>query len=211
RLGLVGAAGDVGVAPALAAERHEPLALVGRDPGGTVGRVESGRPGQVLAQAQQDRVPADADRARAELGPHVIADVRDVLDLQPGPDRRPAVFERRQADLDPAHLAAELPGDEEAVRRVAALDRAARVALELVAAAELELARDRQEPPGDALGAGAGVPDVLDGGVVGLADDDGARLARLHGPRADPALDGVDLVDDIDHGATFPSPCRGGA
>src|SRR5438067_1701065 len=70
--------------------------------------------------------------------------------------------------------------------------------------------RDRQEPPGKALGAGAGVPEVLDGGVVGVADDDGARLACLQGPGPDPALYGVDLVDDVDHDAN-PFPHRGGA
>src|SRR5882762_8442096 len=144
RLGLVAAAGDVGLAPALAAEPHELLALGGRG-------------------------PRHALRGRAELRPALVADVRDVLDLQP----RPVGRLDGETDLDPAHLAAVLPGGEEALRRVTALDRAARVAFELVAAAELQLTGYRQEPARDAFGAGAGVPDVLDGGGVGLADGDG--------------------------------------
>src|SRR6516165_4658227 len=147
RLGLVGAAGDVSFAPALAAERHEALALVGRRPGHTLLRVHGRAAGQVQAQAQDRRVPADADRCGAELGPPLVTDVRDVLDLQPGALGRLG----REPDLDPAHLPAVLPGGGEAVRRITALDRAARVALELVAAAELQFPGDRQEPPRDAL------------------------------------------------------------
>src|SRR5262249_33484482 len=143
--------------------------------------------------------PADADRGRAELGPSFVADVRDVLDLQPRALGRLG----RQPDFDPAHLAAILPGGEEVLRRVAPLDRAARVAFELGAAAGLPLPGGRQEPPGDAFGVGAGIPDVLDGGAVRLADGDGARLARLKHPRAGLAPDGVDLLGHVDHGV-FP-------
>ena len=70
-----------------------------------------------------------------------------------------------EAHLDPGHLAAVLPRREKP-RRVAALDRAARVALELVAAADPQVARHRQEPARDALGVGAGVPDLVGRGIV---------------------------------------------
>ena len=34
-------------------------------------------------QTEQAEVPADADRARAELRPALVVDVRDVLQLEP--------------------------------------------------------------------------------------------------------------------------------
>ena len=85
RVAAVGAAGDVRLTPALAAECHEALAFVGRGPGHALRRAHGRAAGQVQAQAQDGRVPADAHRGRAELGPALIADVRDVLDLQPRP------------------------------------------------------------------------------------------------------------------------------
>ena len=104
-----------------------------------------------------------------------------------------------QPDLDPAGLPAELPGRGELPGRVAALDGAARVALDLVAAAGPQIARDRQEPPGDPHGVGAGVPDVGDRGGVDLADDHGVGLARVERAGADPPAHRVDLLDDLDH------------
>ena len=50
------------------------------------------------------------------------------------------------------------------MRRVAGDDLAAGVALELEPAADPEVAADREEPAGDALGVGDGVPDVIDAG-----------------------------------------------
>src|SRR5262249_50661424 len=141
------------------------------------------------------RLPADAHRAGPELGPRVLGDMGDMLQLQPDPPVRPLA----EAYLDPAALATELPGGGEAVRRVATLDRAARVALELVAAAHLKVTGDRQEPPPEAFGGGAGVPNVVKAAFVGLADGDHPGLAPLPhpGPHASPPL--VVLVLDIDH------------
>src|SRR5262249_61813877 len=114
------------------------------------------------------RLPADAHRAGPELGPRVLGDMGDMLQLQPDPPVRPLA----EAYLDPAALATELPGGGEAVRRVATLDRAARVALELVAAAHLKVTGDRQEPPPQAVGGGAAVPNGGKGGLVGPAGGD---------------------------------------
>ena len=72
--------------------------------------------------------------------------------------------------------------------------------MKLVAAAEAQIAGDGQKPSRDALGVGARVPHVLEGGVVGADDGDRACLASFEDARADPALFGVDLVGDVDHG-----------
>src|SRR5205823_348405 len=109
----------------------------------------------------------------------------------------------RQPYLDPADVAAELPGGGEALRRVAALDRAAGVAFQLVLPAGLQLAADRQEPAGDALGVRAGVPQVAGVGVVDLADREDTGLLPLDHPVAERPADGADLVADVDH---EPSP-----
>ena len=45
-------------------------------------RVDGGRAGQVLGQAHHAEVPADPDRAGAELGPPLVVDVGDVLELE---------------------------------------------------------------------------------------------------------------------------------
>src|SRR5262249_44367608 len=125
-----------------------------------------------------------------------------MLELQPDPP----VGLRREAYLDPAALTAELPCGGEAVRRVAAFDRAARVALELVAAAYPQVTGDRQEPPWDALGVSARVPDVVQAALVGLADGDHASLAGLQHLAADFSPHLADLVLDIDHDPLLLSP-----
>src|SRR6266545_3092761 len=147
-------------------------------------------------QPEQPEVPADPDRAWPELRPAFVVDVRDVLQFEPCA----AVGLGREPQLDPRHFAAELPRRADAVRRGAALDRAAGVAFELVAPALAQIARDRQKPAWDALRVGARVPDVLDPSIVRSDDGDRARLTGLQHTRADLTLDGVDLVDDIDHG-----------
>src|SRR6516165_3342772 len=119
----------------------------------------------------------------------------DMRQLQPDPPVRLL----GQGYLDPALLPAELPRGGEAARRVTALDRAARVALKLVAAAEPQLTGDRQEPPRDALGVGASVPNIIQAALVGLADGDHPGLARLQHPAADRSADLADLVLYIDH------------
>src|SRR5215475_11702170 len=196
------AGGDAGLAPLFAAERDELAAVGGRHPRGAVLRVHGLAAGHVPGQAQQCQIPADAHRARPELGPQFVRDVSDMLQLQPDPP----IGLLREAYLDPTALAAELPCGGEAVRRVAALDRAARVALELVAAAHPQVTGDRQEPPWDALGVGARVPEVVDGALVGLADGEHAGLARLQRPAADFSSYLADLVLDIDHDSLLLSP-----
>jgi len=129
----------------------------------------------VPRQADQRQIPADAHRAGPELGPPFVGDVGDVVQLEPDPSPGPL----GKADLDPAGLTAELPRGGETVWRVATLDRAARVARELVAATQPQVTGDRQEPPWDALGIGAGVPDVVQAALVRLADGDNSGLARL--------------------------------
>src|SRR5579864_2002197 len=200
-LGFIVTAGDMGLVPALAAEPHEVPGFPGCRPGCAGLAVHRRAAGQVERQAQDHHVPADAYRTGAELGPPFIADARDVLDLQ----SRLVGRLGRQPHFDPAHLAPELPGGEEALRWVTPFDRAARVAYELVTAAELQITRDRQEPSGDALGIGTRIPDVLDSGAIRPADGDGARLARLQDPRADRAPYSVDLLGHLDHGALPPS------
>src|ERR1700746_3580916 len=104
-----------------------------------------------------------------------------MLQLEPG---LPAGL-RGEAHLDPADLAGELPGRGEAVRRIAALDGAARVAFQLIAAAQPQVTGDRQEPSWDPFRVGAGVPGVVEGAVIGLADGHDSRFTRLQDSAAD--------------------------
>jgi hypothetical protein len=154
----------------------------------------------VAGQPEQSQLPPDADRARTELPPELVVDVPDVLQRQ-----ERAVLCGVEADLDAAHLPAELPGGGERPRRVAALDEPAGVALHLVAAAHAQVAGDRREPAGDPLDVRAGVPHVVDGGVVGPHDRHDAGLPRLQRACADLAADRADVLLDVDHG----SPPRG--
>ena len=151
--------------------------------------------GEVPGQTQQARIPADADGARAVLIPTLVVDVGRVFQGE----LRLTVRRASQADLDPADVAAELPGSGEGVGFVAALDRPAGIALELVIPAEPEVAADRQEPARDALSAGAGFPEVVDGGVVGLADGRDPGFAGLEPATTHHPLDAVDLRSDVDH------------
>src|SRR2546429_54273 len=134
---------------------------------------------------------ADADRAGAEIPP-VVVDRHDVVELEPG-----AAGSRTQPQLDPAHAAVVLPGRREAVRRVARLDRPARVAGELVPAVQPQLTGDGQEPAGDPVGVGTRVPHVVDSSVVRLRDRDGTGLTGGDQPAADAPIHGVDLCGDV--------------
>src|SRR5262249_13929431 len=114
-------------------------------------------------------LPADADRARSELLEVVLADrvaVRDVLEHEP---RAPVIA--READVDPARRAAELPGQIERLGRIAAGDGPAGVALELIPATELQVTLDRDKPAGQALRGRERIPQILDRGVVGPGRD----------------------------------------
>src|SRR5262249_49584455 len=128
------AGGDAGLAPLFAAERDELAALLRARPGPRGALLGAHRPaaGHVPGQPDQRQIPADAHRARPELGPPFVGNVGDVLELEPDPP----LGLLGQTDLDPADLTAELPCGGETVRRGAALDRAARAALQLVAATQ---------------------------------------------------------------------------
>src|SRR5919106_227018 len=134
------AARDVGRVPALPGLGEEPLAL-GRPPPldglpvvgghGVRRRAGDGPGGEVAGQRGERDVVPEPDRAWAELGPAFVVDVRGVLQLE----ARAAVGLGGEAHLDPADVAVVLPCDVEALRRVALLDGAGRVALDLVAPA----------------------------------------------------------------------------
>src|SRR5699024_1468170 len=103
----------------------------------------------------------------------------------------------------PGHATHQLPGHGEfggAVgRRLAAEDLAAGVALELVAAAELQLAREGEEPAGDALSGGDGVPHVGEGGGVGLFEGLGVHGGAIALRGAVGAGGGLPLGGDDAH------------
>src|SRR5215469_5504420 len=87
------------------------------------------------------------------------------------------------------------------------------MALQLVLPAWMEIAGDRQEPAADALGARAGVPDVLDRRRVCTPQPYGGALARGDLPRPDRALGVLNGVLAIGH-RWSPSPrlaARGGS
>jgi hypothetical protein len=139
------------------------------------------------------QVPADTDRTWAELLVVLLADrigVRDVLELEAR-----ALAHREQPNVDPARGAHHLPGQIECLRRLAARDGAAGVADELIAAADLQVALDRQEPAAKALGRGDRLPQILDGGVVRPDRDCNQRaLAEVLAIRHAPDLGAEDGV-----------------
>jgi hypothetical protein len=88
---------------------------------------------------------------------------------------------RRQAHLDLAEgirrRLAHHPADPQQARRLARENVAAGVALEPVVPAQPQVAGDRQEPAGDALGGGDGAPQVFDVRRVGPAQRDRTAFA----------------------------------
>src|SRR6478735_9035217 len=89
-----------------------------------------------------------------------------------------------EGHVDPAHLAAVLPGERQRPRRLAPEHLTAGVALDLVATAERQVARDRAtHPPRHALGAGERVPHLLDRRGVGALGGEPTQLLPV-------ALDG---------------------
>ena len=104
----------------------------------------------------------------------------------------------RDADIDPADVAAVLPGGGEVLRRVARQDGSSGLALQLVGAADCQVARNRQEPPGNALDVGDRIPEVGRVGVVGLTDGDDVRLPGVDRAGPDGALHRIDLMVDVD-------------
>src|SRR5262245_43158701 len=147
----------------------------------------------MLGETHEREVPSDSHCARAELLPVILND-RRVLQRQP---RLPTL--RRQFDVDPAYPSAELPSRCEMPWRRARCDRSTRISLELVLAAELQIAFDRQEPARNALCIGQNVPQVIDVGVVEAGQRDRARrlsifLATLNRPR-----DRAEHAADVDY------------
>ena len=196
RLRGVRARGDAGLGPALAGEGGEAAALLGHLPGRdglALGRL--GSAGDVRRQGDDRLVPADADGARAELGPELVVDVGDVLEQEP----RASAGLGREAQLDPRGRSAVLPCRRQAVGRLAPLDRPGRVALQLVPAARPQVAGDREEPPRQALGVGARVPEVLGRRPVDARDGERAGLAGRERAAADRAVDAADLMGGVDH------------
>jgi hypothetical protein len=92
--------------------------------------------------------------------------VRDVLEHK---SRAPIIA--READMDPAGRAAELPRHIERLGRIAAGDGPAGVALELIPAAELEIALDGEKPASQTLRGRERIPQILDRRVVGPGRD----------------------------------------
>src|SRR5687768_14279857 len=119
----------------------------------------------MLGEAEQRQVPADAHRTGTEHVPEAEEGgvlMRDMLELKPGAsDAR-----RLQRDDHPADAAATFPADREPPRRITFLDGAGRIALQLVATAEAQFARDRHEPSADALGLGDRAPNIVDVAVI---------------------------------------------
>jgi hypothetical protein len=155
----------------------------------------------VQAQADQGEVPADADGARPVLRPEVRVHGGFVHQLERG-----AGVGGAEGDRHPRDLATELPGDVEALRGGAPLDLAAGVALELVAPADRDVTADREEPAGQAVDGGEGVPEVGSLGGIGAAGDGDlgrgavpAAVADLTGHEAG----GGDGVDDVGHVVSF--------
>src|SRR5690606_32759847 len=116
--------------PVFAAVGHECYSLAGGAESFLIDRLRFSRR-QMVGQPDQAEIPADANRARAELLP-VIVHRTDVRQLQAGP-----LFSFcGDTQLHPAHAAPEFPGQGEIMRRLALGDDAARIVLDLIPAPE---------------------------------------------------------------------------
>src|SRR5262249_22028117 len=150
--------------------------------------------------AHEGAVPAHTHRTWAVLRPPFVRHISDVLQLQ----MRAAAGILRERDVDPARLAGPAcPGQPEKARRLAADDLASGVALELIAAADAQVAGDWQEPARNAFRIGERVPKVVDAGVVGAGSNDDARGAALVLAGCDLTCDRTQRGGDVDlHGAS---------
>lgn len=151
---------------------------------------------EITAEAEDGEIPANADCAGSKLIPQFFGDIRNVFE----PPLCAAVGERGEADVQPADLTAEFPGDIESARRIACGDLAAGVAVELITAAEAEIARDQEEPTRDAVRIGDGVPEVFGTGVVGAGGGDDAGRAPLVVTGFETSSDGADVTENIKFG-----------
>ena len=101
----------------------------------------------VQREPQQHEIPADPDGARTEAHRLPLGiGMRTVLDGQ-----MYAVIDRRQVGLDPRHVALVLPRDAESSRWFTVRDLTTGIALDLIAAAQSQVAADRRQPTRDAL------------------------------------------------------------
>ena len=100
--------------PVLTRQCEEAATVFGDNPLLAERRVDGLAGGQVDGESEQHRIPAHSHGAGAELVP-VVVDMDDVLDHQSRPVRAFAA----DGDIDPADVAAELPGGREVLRRVA--------------------------------------------------------------------------------------------
>src|SRR5690606_32492244 len=106
-------------------------------------------------------------------------------------------------NLDPRHLAAELPRGGEPVGRLTLLDGAVGIALEAVAATYSQVATDGQEPPGDPVGIRHGVPEVVYVGRIDPAGGEHAGLPGLQRPGSDRPADFGYVVGDVERHVCF--------
>src|SRR6476661_7633018 len=172
--GRVGSGGKGRAAPVVAAATNELTTVFRPEPRHALTRIDRGSGGNVLPESEERRVPTDAHGARAELIPPRVRDARDVLE----PEHRATIRRWLERHLEPGHLPAEFPRHGHDARWLASRDRAAGIALELVAATEAKVAGDWEEPPRNALLVRHGIPEIVDGGVVGArGHDDARRLA----------------------------------
>ena len=98
---------------------------------------------QVQLHPSKGQVPADSDRARPKSGPMLVhvGSAHDVLEREAR-----SLSVGVQAHPDPAHPATEFPREIKGSRRIAARNATARIALELIAPSEPEVALDGQGP-----------------------------------------------------------------
>src|ERR1700677_3251304 len=100
--------------------------------------------------------------------------------------------------MNPTDLIGKLPGNGETRGRLTSRNLSTRVATQLVAASEAQISGDRQEPSRDALGIRDGVPEVMDVGIVGAADNCDAGGASVKMSGLDLACNGSNVAKDID-------------
>lgn len=145
-------------------------------------------------QAEKSEVPADTGGSGTELRPPLVGDVGDMFEGEPGLTGSLLGY----ADLDPGDLSPELPRRCETVRRIALFHRPVGIAFEAVATTDLEVAADGQEPAGDPLGIGAGVPEVSLVGGIHPTHRHHPRLPGFEHPGTDRTADIADVVGYID-------------
>src|SRR5690606_9801199 len=86
-------------------------------------------------------------------------------------------------DGQPRHHLAVLPRDGQRLGRITPLDDPAGVALELVAATDAQVTADGEEPPGQSLDVGDGVPEIGSGGGIRVPSDGDLRRYPVARPR----------------------------